>query len=118
MNTMTRMLCCLLIVSMSLLSMTAARADMISTADVLTANGAGVGRAALLAAIERPQIADKLHALGVDLSLAKQRVAALTDEEVRTLAGNVEAAPAGGIDAIFIVVLAIVLYLIYYKWIY
>ncbi len=49
------------------------------------------------ALVARPDVAKKLEALGVPPSDAQARVDALTDEEVRTLAANLDALPAGGL---------------------
>jgi hypothetical protein len=49
---------------------------------------------AMLAA--RPEIAGELQKLGIAPANAAARVDAMTDEEVRTLAGRLDALPAGG----------------------
>jgi hypothetical protein len=54
------------------------------------------------AALAREQVRGQLLALGVDPSQVEARVAALTDEELRALAGKVAEAPAGG-DALAVI---------------
>ncbi len=49
------------------------------------------------ALVARPEVAKKLESLGVPPSDAQARVDALTDEEVHTLAANLDALPAGGL---------------------
>jgi hypothetical protein len=49
------------------------------------------------AALERPEIAQKLQMLGVLPEEAKSRVDALTDSEVATIANRIDALPAGGL---------------------
>jgi hypothetical protein len=49
---------------------------------------------AMLAA--RPEVAQELQKLGIAPGNAAARVDAMTDEEVRTLAGRLDALPAGG----------------------
>jgi len=46
--------------------------------------------------LERDDVRQQLQAQGVSPAQAKARVAALTDEEARQLAGQVDSLPAGG----------------------
>jgi hypothetical protein len=46
--------------------------------------------------LEREDVRQQLQAQGVSSTQAKARVAALTDEEARQLAGQVDSLPAGG----------------------
>jgi hypothetical protein len=46
--------------------------------------------------LEREDVRQQLQAQGVSPTQAKARVAALTDEEARQLAGQVDSLPAGG----------------------
>jgi len=43
----------------------------------------------------RTDVANQLQSFGLDSSTAKDRVAAMTDEEVRYLAGRIDSMPAG-----------------------
>lgn len=45
--------------------------------------------------LDRDGVEDQLKVLGVAPETARQRVQALTDEEVRTIAGRLDALPAG-----------------------
>jgi hypothetical protein len=54
--------------------------------------------------LQRTQIADELQAAGVDAEAALERVAAMTDAEVSVLAGQVDAAPAGGLIELLLLV--------------
>ena len=65
-----------------------AQATMVGTEAVAQASQAGTARADVQA---------RLQALGVDSHDARERVAALTDDEARRLAGEIDKAPAGGI---------------------
>jgi hypothetical protein len=46
--------------------------------------------------IQRPEVAAQLESMGLSASIAQERVAAMTPEEVNALAGHIETLPAGG----------------------
>jgi hypothetical protein len=60
------------------------------------------------ALIERPEVAQQLEKFGIAKADAKARVAAMTEEEVASLAGKLDALPAGGAlgnqDFLFIII--------------
>ena len=95
MTSMKRTLCSLLIVLMAWTPFQMAYAGVIST-DQAVAASAQADRAAVLSVISRSDVSSQLQALGLDAATAKDRVAALTDEEVRSLNGQLQALPAGG----------------------
>ncbi|HEY5899877.1 MAG TPA: PA2779 family protein [Burkholderiales bacterium] len=64
---------------------------------------------------ERAQVAKALEGLGVEATAAQARAASLTDEEARTLAAQVQSAPAGGVYGEGIVFILLVL-AIAYAW--
>ena len=70
-----------------------AQAAMIATQD---AAAAASDRQRVNAFLDRGDVAARLQALGVKPADAKARVAALSDEDVSTLAGRMDALPAGG----------------------
>ena len=72
-----------------------ATAAMIGTDQVATSS-AQADRTTVLNFLNRSDVAGKLQTLGVDPATAKDRVAAMTDEEVQSLAGRINALPAGG----------------------
>jgi len=55
--------------------------------------------------------------MGVDLQTAKDRVATMTDQEVRTLAGNLDSLPAGAANNgwAWAVVIVLAVWIIY-RW--
>lgn len=85
----------ILVVSMLALPFAGAHAGMIGTDQVVVNTSARLERANLVRTIDRPEVTQQLQTLGVDAKTAKQRVAAMTDAEVHTLAGQVAAVPAG-----------------------
>ena len=50
----------------------------------------------MLSFVSRADVAGQLQTLGLDASTAKDRVAAMSDQEVQSLAGQISAMPAGG----------------------
>lgn len=73
-----------------------ASAGMIGTDKAAADSQASNDRERLKALVARPEIAKQLEALGVPPDKAQSRVDAMTDSEVRTLAGRIDALPAGG----------------------
>jgi uncharacterized protein DUF6627 len=94
-SVMKKTLCNLLIVLMAWTPFQMAFAGVIST-DQAVAASAQADRAAVLSVISRSDVSSQLQSLGLDAATAKDRVAALTDEEVRSLNGQLQALPAGG----------------------
>ena len=76
-----RALCRLLIVLMAWTPFQFAYAGTISTDQAISS--AQADRAAVLSLVERSDVANQLQSLGVDPSTAKDRVGAMTDQEVR-----------------------------------
>jgi hypothetical protein len=93
-STMMRMVSRFLVLSMFMLSFQSAQAGMIGT-DQAVSGTAQIDRAMVIGALDRPEVVAQLQTMGLDASTAKQRVAAMTDEEVHTLAGNLDSLPAG-----------------------
>ena len=79
-------------------------------AGMLPPDASNPDRARVLSVLERSDVQAQLQARGVSPADVKARVAALTDDEVAQLAGQIDAAPAGGTDVLgFILVVFIVL---------
>jgi hypothetical protein len=79
-----------------------AEAGLIGTLQAVEAGTRSGDLATVNAALAREQVRAQLLALGVDPSQVEARVAALTDGELRALAGKVSEAPAGG-DALAVI---------------
>jgi hypothetical protein len=87
-----------------------AEAGLIGTLQAVEAGTRSADLATVNAALSREQVREQFVALGVDPAKVESRVAALTDDELRVLAGKVAEAPAGGnalavIGVVFIVLL-------------
>jgi hypothetical protein len=75
-------------------------------------------REKLRAFMERPEVAEKLKAMGVSADEAKSRVGALSDKEVHMIVSKVDMLPAGGrmtnndLLLVVVIVLSVVLLII------
>lgn len=100
------MLCMLTMVTPS-----SAWAGMVGTEQTVNSALAEQGRAKIMAAIEREDVAAQLHARGVTVQEAKARVSSLTDEEVLQVSDRMDQLPAGGDilgTAVFIFIILLV----------
>jgi len=61
--------------------------------------------------LSRDEVRDQLISMGVDPDNAKQRVDSMTEEEVRTMASNLDQLPAGG-DALTVAAVVLIVLLI------
>jgi hypothetical protein len=78
---------------------------------VNTAATVQVDRNLVSSYLSRAQTVSEFQAVGLDTQTALDRVAAMTDDEVSTLAGQINAVPAGG-DGL--VALVLVVFFIWY----
>ena len=93
-HVLARTLCRLLVVLMAWTPYQIAQAGMIGTGQVAS-SASQADRGVVLNFVGRSDVASQLQSFGLDPSTAKDRVAAMTDEEVRYLAGGIDSAPAG-----------------------
>ena len=93
-----KMTCRALVVSMLALSFQTANAGMIGAEQAAAAGAAQVDRGMVLSYLSRAETAAQLQAQGIDPTAARERVAAMTDEEVRTMAQDMQTAPAGALS--------------------
>jgi hypothetical protein len=84
---------------------------LITAAEVAQATQGSAAHAQLLQTLSRAEVAAALQARGVSVQAARDRVAALTDDEAARVAAEMDQAPAGG-DAIGTIVFIFVLLLI------
>lgn len=73
-----------------------ASAAMVSTEDAATSAQIQADREKVKAFLDRASVQDRLHTLGVQVAMAKDRVDALTDSEVSDMARKIDQLPAGG----------------------
>ena len=114
-SAMTRSLCRLLVVLMAWVPFHVAQAGLISTEQAVAS--AQSDRVAVLNVIQRADVARQLQAFGVDLAAAKDRVGAMTDEEVRSLASTLQSAPAGadGTGVAIVILLGVLIWYFYFR---
>ena len=92
-----RLTASLLISSTALLGMPlVAQAGMVSSEQSLAAQTQSEARDKVNAMLARADVRAGLAERGLSAALAQDRVKAMTDEEVATLAGRMDQAPAGG----------------------
>ena len=105
------LLCRLLIVLMAWTPYQIAQAGMIGT-DQVASSASRADRGAVLNLVGRSDVASQLQSFGLDPSTAKDRVAAMTDEELRYLAGRIDSMPAGadGAGILLLVILVAVIF--------
>jgi hypothetical protein len=115
-STMKKVTCRALVVSLLALSFQTANAGMIG-ADQAAAQAAQSDRATVMSVLSRAETTAQLQAAGVDPQAARDRVAAMTDQEVHALAQDIQTAPAGAMSgwgwAAIILVVALVWYFAY-----
>jgi hypothetical protein len=105
---------CVALLSASLVSLglqAPAAAGVVSTADAIAAHEATGARALVDATLARADVRAQLEGMGVDPADVAGRLAALTDQEIESLAGQIEDAPAGG-DALAVIGIVFVVLII------
>lgn len=106
-----KMLCRFLAVALITLPFQTGQASMIGTDQVAAVASVQSDRNLVSTYLSRSQTVSEMQTLGLDAQDARDRVAAMTDEEIRTLASQISSAPAGG-DSL--VVLVLVVFIIWY----
>jgi hypothetical protein len=91
-----------------------AQAGMIGT-DQAASVASQADRDSVLQFLGRADVASQLRSLGVDPAAAKDRVAAMTDQEVRSLAGKIQSMPAGA-DASALLLLVLIGFAVWWIW--
>ena len=88
-----------------------AQAELIGTLQAVEASTRAQDLATVSSALAHDQVRAQFVAFGVDPAQVETRVAALTDSELRTLAGKIAEAPAGA-DALAVIGIVFVVLLI------
>jgi hypothetical protein len=109
-------LCRLLIALMIWTPYQFATAGMIGTDKVVT-SAAQTDRTTVLNFMTRGDVQKQLQAMGVNASTAKDRVAAMSDDEVRSLAGRINSMPAGAMsDGAAILLIIVIAAAVWWFW--
>jgi hypothetical protein len=111
---MKKIICRMLVLLMIWTPYQVAQAGMIGTDQVVQSTSAAE-RSAVMNFVSRADVAGQLAAMGLDAATAKDRVAAMTDDEVRYLAGQINSLPAGA-DGAGILLLIIIIAVIWWAW--
>jgi hypothetical protein len=111
---MKQTICRLLIVLMAWTPYQIAQAGMIGT-DQVVASSSQADRGTVLNFVSRGDVTSQLQTMGLDPATAKDRVAAMTDDEVRYIAGKIESMPVGA-DGAGLLLLIIIIALIWWAW--
>jgi hypothetical protein len=88
-----------------------AQAELVTTLQAVEASTRTQDLAAVNAALAREEVRAQFEALGVEPAQVESRVAALTDSELRTLAGQIAEMPAGA-DALAVIGIVFLILLI------
>jgi hypothetical protein len=78
----------------------AAHAAMVGTDQLVSAHALNAEQQQLTAFLQREDVRQQLHAMGVDAREAERRVAALTPAETQRLAAEMDQLPKGGADLV------------------
>lgn len=105
--------CRVLVVSLLTLSFQTAQAGLIG-ADQAAAGTMSAERTLVLGTLDRAEVVSQLQAAGVDPRAARERVQAMSDQEVHALAQDIQAAPAGGVSTWGWVAIVLVAALVWY----
>jgi hypothetical protein len=81
-------------------------------AGMLPTDAANPERSRVLTVLERSDVQAALQAHGVSPADVKARVAAMSDDEVAQLAGQIDSLPAGGSDVLTIILVVFIILLI------
>jgi hypothetical protein len=106
MNSLKVMICRMLAIAMMMLPFQTGQAAMIGTDQVNIAATAQQDRAQVSSYLTRSQTVSQFQSLGLDTQTALDRVAAMSDDEVASLAGKINAAPAGA-DGLVLLILVV-----------
>lgn len=105
--------CRALVVSVLALSIQTAQAGLIG-ADQAAASTMTPERALVLGSLDRAEVVAQLQAAGVDPLAARERIRAMSDQEVHALAQDIQTAPAGGVSTWGVVAIVLVAALVWY----
>jgi hypothetical protein len=103
---MTQAICRFLAIALMVLPFQG-HAGMIGTDQATSPASVQAERDLVTGFLSRTQTVNELQAMGVDAQTALDRVAAMTDAEVSTLAGRINAMPAGGESSVILILLLV-----------
>jgi hypothetical protein len=110
-----QILCRFLAVLIMLLPYQTGHAAMIGTDLAASPAAAQADRNAIASFLSRAQTVNELQSLGLDAQVAQERVAAMTDAEASSLAGRMNALPAGGDGLVVLILVIFVIWLVAFR---
>ena len=102
----------LILAVLQLSSPLVAQAKIIGTLESLETTQRAADLATVNTALSREEVRAKLQEMGVQPEQVETRVAALTDAELRSMAADIESAPAGGVSLAAVIGVVFVVLLI------
>jgi hypothetical protein len=105
--------CRALVASILALSFQASQAGLIG-ADQAATGTPNAERALVLSSLDRAEVVAQLQSAGVDPMAARERIKAMSDQEIHALAQDIQTAPAGGISTWGWVAIVLVAALVWY----
>ena len=105
-NAFKKTLCQLVTVALVMAPFSSGQASMISTEQVNSTAAIQLDRDVVTSYLGRAETVSQFQANGLDTQKAVERVAAMSNDEVHSLAGQVNAVPAGG-DGLVAVILVV-----------
>ena len=95
------------------------QAGMVGTDQVVASAQGQLNRDKVANFLSRSDVVKQFEALGLSASNAKERVDALTQEEVNKIAGKIDSMPAGASDTGWwiagIIIVGLIIWLVWYK---
>jgi hypothetical protein len=98
-----------MVLAIGMLPLQSVQAGMIGADQLISSAASQADRTTVSNFLNRAETAAQLQSLGLDANTAKSRVASMTDEEVASLAGKINALPAGasGLGELLVVILIV-----------
>jgi hypothetical protein len=88
-----------------------AYSGIVTTEQLMQEQLESLDRDTLVSLMDREEVRQQLIDRGVDPDYAKQRIAALSDEQINEIKANIDDLPAGGVIGILIAVLLVLIIL-------
>jgi hypothetical protein len=92
-------------------------AGMVSTDQVVAAVQAQGSRDRIRDLVARSDVRSQLQNFGISSAAAQERVSAMTDTEVASLAGQIDSLPAGGYSGWAVAAVLILIGVVWYYWV-
>src|SRR5262249_50467094 len=96
-----------------------AQAAMVGTDQVVASAQDQLNRDKVLNFMSRGDVVKQFESLGLSASAAKDRVSAMTQDEVNRIAGKIDSLPAGASDSAAwiaaIIIIGVIIWLVWYK---